>query len=41
MEPRLGIIKNTIFFRQFIDITTPEDTDAAALVLPQLITPPA
>ncbi len=40
MEPRLGIIKNVIFFRQLSDITTPDDTDAAALVLPQLITPP-
>jgi hypothetical protein len=34
----LGIIKNSIRFRQLSDITTAED--AAALVLPQLITPP-
>ncbi len=40
MEPRLGIIKNIIFFRQLSDITTPDDTDAAAQSLPQLITPP-
>jgi len=41
MEPMLGIIKNVVFFRQLSDITAPDDTDAAALMLPQLITPPA
>ena len=40
MEPTLGIIKNVLFFRQLSDITTPDDPDAAALMLPQLITPP-
>jgi hypothetical protein len=40
-DPLLGIIKNTIHFRQLSDITTPEDPDAAALLLPQLITPPS
>ncbi len=40
MEPRLGIIKKVIHFRQLSDITSPEDPDAHALVLPQLITPP-
>jgi hypothetical protein len=41
MEPMLGIIKNVVFFRQLSDITTPDDTDAAALLLPQFVTPPA
>jgi len=41
MEPTLGIIKNVIVFRQLSEITTPDDIDAAALMLPQLITPPA
>lgn len=40
MEPTLGIVKNVILFRQLSDITTPDDTDAAALLLPALITPP-
>lgn len=37
----LGIIKNVMHFRQLSEITAPDDADAAALVLPQLITPPA
>ncbi len=41
MQPELGIIKNVIFFRQLSDITTPDDPDAAALMLPELIIPPA
>lgn len=40
IEPELGIVKRIIFFRQLSDITTPDDTDAAALMLPQLIVPP-
>jgi hypothetical protein len=40
MEPMLGIIKNVIFFRQLSDITTPDDADATALLLPEFITPP-
>jgi hypothetical protein len=40
MEPTLGIIKNEIVFRQLSDITTPDDMDAAAIMLPQLIAPP-
>lgn len=40
LEPTLGIIKSVIFFRQLSDIVTPDDADAAALLLPQLITPP-
>ena len=40
MVPELGIIKNVILFRQLADITTPDDTDAAALLLPEFITPP-
>lgn len=39
-EPMLGIIKNVVHFRQLSEITGPEDPDAAALVLPQVITPP-
>jgi hypothetical protein len=38
-ECELGIIKNLIAFRQLSDVT-PDDPDAAALVLPSLITPP-
>ncbi len=41
MEPTLGIVKNTVLFRQLSDITAPDDIDSAALMLPQLITPPA
>jgi hypothetical protein len=41
MEPELGIIKNVIFFRQLSDISAPDDTDAAALLMLQFITPPA
>lgn len=41
MVPELGIIKNLIHFRQLSDITTPDDPDAAALMLPELITLPA
>lgn len=37
-EPLLGFIKNTITFRQLSEIT-PDDLDAHALSLPQLITP--
>jgi len=37
----LGIVKNSVHFRRLSDITTAEDVDAAALVLPKLITPPA
>jgi hypothetical protein len=40
MKPELGIIKKTIIFRQLSDITSPDDVDAAAVLLPQLITPP-
>jgi transcription elongation factor Elf1 len=39
-DPMLGIIKNIIHFRSLSEITTPDDPDAAALILPQLITPP-
>jgi hypothetical protein len=38
-ETELGIIKTAINFRT-LDQITPDDPDAAALVLPQLITPP-
>jgi hypothetical protein len=37
-ECELGIIKNLIEFRQLPDVTS-DDPDAAALVLPSLITP--
>jgi hypothetical protein len=40
MEPSLGIIKNVILFRDLAEINPPEDTDAAAMLLPQFITPP-
>ncbi len=40
MVPELGIVKNVILFRQLSDITTSDDTDAAALMLPEFITPP-
>jgi hypothetical protein len=40
MKPELGIIKKAIVFRQLSDITSPDDIDAAAVLLPQLITPP-
>ncbi|MGH9677957.1 MAG: hypothetical protein ACRD36_12705, partial [Candidatus Acidiferrum sp.] len=39
-DPLLGIIKHIVHFRQLADITAPDDPDAAALVLPQFITPP-
>lgn len=39
MEHSLGIVKNVILFRQLSEITSPDDTDAAALMLPPLITP--
>lgn len=39
-EPMLGIIKNVINFRYLSEITSTDDPDAAAHVLPQLITPP-
>jgi hypothetical protein len=39
-DPMLGIIKNVIHFRRLSDITTADDPDAAALLLPQFITPP-
>jgi len=38
-RPELGIIKRQIHFRSIADIK-PDDIDAAALVLPQLIRPP-
>jgi hypothetical protein len=38
-QPELGIIKNEVHFRQLTDITS-DDPDAAAILLPQLITPP-
>jgi hypothetical protein len=38
-EAELGIIKNEIHFRSLSDIT-PDDPDAAALLLPQFIIPP-
>jgi hypothetical protein len=37
-EPELGVVKTVIHFRNLSEIT-PGDPDAAALVLPQLITP--
>jgi len=37
-EPELGIVKTAIHFRNLSEITS-QDPDAAALVLPQLITP--
>ncbi len=40
MKPELGIIKKAIVFRKLSDITSPDDIDAAAALLPQLITPP-
>jgi hypothetical protein len=40
MQPELGIIKNVIHFRQLSEITAGDDPDLAALLLPQLITPP-
>jgi hypothetical protein len=40
MVPELGIIKNIINFRQLSDITSGDDPDLAALLLPQLIIPP-
>jgi hypothetical protein len=40
MESSVGIIKNVLLFRQLAEITTPDDPDAAALLLPQFITPP-
>jgi hypothetical protein len=39
-EPELGIIKNEIHFRYLMDITQ-DDPDAAAIILPQFIMPPA
>ncbi|HEV2293553.1 MAG TPA: hypothetical protein VGR35_06835 [Tepidisphaeraceae bacterium] len=39
-DPMLGIIKNVIHFRYLSEITTPDDPDGAAIVLPQLIMPP-
>jgi hypothetical protein len=38
-RPEMGIIKRQIHFRNLADIK-PDDIDAAALFLPQLITPP-
>lgn len=40
MEPRLGIIKKIIHFRELADIQSPADPDATALILPQVILPP-
>ena len=40
MQPDLGIIKNVVHFRQLSDITSGDDPDAAARLLPQLIIPP-
>jgi hypothetical protein len=40
-EPTLGIIKHDILFRDLCEITSEDDPDAAAHVLPQLITPPS
>ena len=39
VETKLGIIKNIVHFRYLSEITH-EDIDAAAMVLPELITPP-
>lgn len=39
MVPELGIVKNVVHFRQLEEITTPEDTDVAALLMPHLIVP--
>ncbi|HUO09835.1 MAG TPA: hypothetical protein VM008_16145 [Phycisphaerae bacterium] len=39
VEPKLGIIKNEIHFRMLSEIT-PEDPDAAAILLPHFIVPP-
>jgi hypothetical protein len=41
IEHALGIVKNIISFRQLADISAPDDPDVAALLLPQLIVPPA
>jgi predicted RNA-binding Zn-ribbon protein involved in translation (DUF1610 family) len=41
MEPSLGIVKNVILFRQLSDITSPDDPDAAVVMLPHLILPPS
>jgi len=38
-QPELGIIKRRIHFRSLSEIT-PDDIDAAALFLPELIRPP-
>jgi hypothetical protein len=39
-EPMLGIIKSVVNFRHMAEITSPDDPDAAAHVVPQLVTPP-
>lgn len=39
-EPTLGIVKNVINFRHLSEIITPDDPDAGAPIIPQLITPP-
>ena len=39
-EPKLGIIKNIVYLRDLSEINSPDDPDAAALMLPTLITPP-
>ena len=38
-EPTLGVIKTVVHFRDISEIT-PDDPDAAAILLPQLVTPP-
>lgn len=40
IKPELGIIKKAIIFRHLSNIASPDDIDAAAVLLPQLITPP-
>jgi hypothetical protein len=39
-RPELGIVKNVVHFRRLAEITTAEDPDAAAHVLPHLIRAP-
>lgn len=39
MEPMLGIVKNTICFRQLSEVTEVNDPDAGALIMPDLIKP--
>ncbi len=40
MVPELGIVKNILLFRDLSEITSSDDTDAAAHLIPELIVPP-